>query len=103
MPLASILTIAGALCGTLGSILTAFSVNRVLGELHLAQGLLNTTAEALAHPQSDVPIFTGLDKRFSQASAHSSRVIWFGVVLLALGFILQTASNLLTAYASGDA
>jgi hypothetical protein len=94
MRLRAILAIAGALCGTVGSIITAFSVNSVLRELHLAQEFLNVTAEALATDQRDVPVFTGTDRRFGKAESRSSKILSLGVALLAIGFILQAASVL---------
>jgi len=90
-----VLAIAGALSGTGGSIITAFSVNGVLRELYLAQQFFSFTAEALATNQPDVPVFTGTERRFKTAETRSARKVWFGVILLALGFILQAGSVLL--------
>ena len=90
----AVLAVMGALSGTAGSIITAFSVNNVLSELHLSQRFVSTTVERLATDHPEVPIFTGTDKRIDKAKAKSSLLVWSGVILLALGFILQAASAL---------
>jgi hypothetical protein len=90
----AILAIGGAFAGTTGSMLTAFSVNRALTELHLAQRFLGVTVERLATSQSAIPIFTGTEQRFKSAEAYGSRLVWIGVALLAAGFILQALSVL---------
>lgn len=94
MSLRAILAIAGALSGTTGSIITAFSVNNVLGELHFAQELLGVTAETLATDELGVPVFTGTEHRYKKALSLSSKILWLGVALLAIGFILQAGSIL---------
>jgi hypothetical protein len=88
------LTVAAAASGTLGSVLTAISVNRTLRELNFARDCLSVTQEALARNSRDIPVFTGLSQRFEKASRLARRLLWTGVVLLALGFVLQTASAL---------
>jgi hypothetical protein len=91
---ALILAIAGALCGTAGSVVTAFSLNRVLTELKLAQGFVQITLKWLA-ARGSMQIFEGMNRRIEKAQARSSKLVWFGVVLLALGFVLQAASVLI--------
>lgn len=91
----AILAVSGALAGTVGSIITAFSVNQALAELHLAQQALGVTVEGLATNQPNVPIFTGTEKRYQRADAHGARLVWLGVALLAAGFILQALSVVL--------
>jgi len=92
MPPHVIFAVAGALCGTLGSIFTAFSVNRVLEEMRRAHDFLSVTAEALATDQRDVPVFTGTDRRIINAQSCDKKKLCAGIVLLALGFILQSVS-----------
>jgi hypothetical protein len=92
-----VLAIGGAFAGTAGSIITAFSVNRALTELHLGQRFLGVTLEGLAMNQPNVPIFTGTERRFKNAASHGARLVWLGVALLATGFILQALSVLLSA------
>lgn len=89
------LAILGAACGTGGSIVTAFSVNRVLQTLSENDQFLNATVEALVTQQSNVPIFNGTNARFNRAQRGSASIVWFGVVLLCLGFILQAVSIVL--------
>lgn len=85
------LSIAGGLAGSLGSIVTAFSLNAVIQELNLARGFLETTLEGMAST-GNAFIFTGLDERYKRASRWASKVLWVGVCLLVLGFVLQAAS-----------
>jgi hypothetical protein len=87
-----ILAVLGGAAGTLGSILTAFSLNGVIQELKIARHALDITTEALASPQRCVPVFTGVSGRIERAERRGSRILWFGVLLLAAGFILQAAS-----------
>lgn len=84
--------ILGALCGTLGSVLTAFSVNATLDELKFARESLERTA-MMSLEGGDVLVVTGHDKRITAATKRDARKLWFGVSLLALGFILQAAST----------
>lgn len=86
------LAIAGAFCGSLGSILTAFSLNAVVRELNFARQFQEITQEALAG-RGPVPIFTGLDQRMAAAQATANRYLWPGVLLLAAGFILQAIAT----------
>ena len=92
MNVSTALAIGGGLCGTLGSIITAFSLSRLLTELHLANELLRITVESYITERQDVPLFKGTDKRHESAEKHGTLLTWLGVVLLALGFILQAAS-----------
>lgn len=95
MSISTILAIAGAFAGTAGSIITAFSVNQALAALHLGQRALSVTVEGLATNQRDIPIFKGTEKHFERAEAHGAKLVWFGVLLLGAGFILQALSVLL--------
>jgi hypothetical protein len=90
----AILAIAGALSGTLGSILTAFSLNGVLPVLRFAQDCIDLTTQELATDQRGIHVFTGLDRLFSKARSRASKIVWLGAVLLAVGFVLQTSSVL---------
>jgi hypothetical protein len=94
MSLQAILAIVGALCGTTGSIITAFSVGRVLKELYLGQQFVSVSVEALV-TGGVVPLFTGTERRFKAAELGSVKVVWLGVVLLVFGFLLQGVSILL--------
>ncbi len=88
------LAILGAFAGTAGSIMTAFSVNRLLTELKLAHRFVDTTLEALAANHGPILRFTGIEKRFAKAEKKGSWLLWPGVTSLGLGFILQAASVL---------
>lgn len=88
-----LLALLGGASGTVGSILTAFSLNGVIRELKFARLALDTTIEAVATNQRDIPVFTGVDKRIEQAEKKGSWILWAGVILLATGFLLQAASS----------
>lgn len=85
--------ILGALCGTLGSVLTAFSVNATLDELKFARESLERTALMSLKEGGDVLVVTGHDKRIAAATKRDAWKLRIGVSLLALGFILQAAST----------
>jgi hypothetical protein len=90
----AILAIAGGFAGTAGSIITAFSVNRILRELQFAHEALSVTIEGLATDQQPVAIFTGIKNRFKKAEVYGSVILWIGIGLLAVGFICQSLSSL---------
>ena len=87
--------IAGALCGSLGSIITAFSLNATIRELNFARQGLAATSEALASNQRDVPFFEGFDDRIRRAQRQGMALVWAGVLLLSAGFVLQAISTVL--------
>ncbi len=88
-------TMLGAACGTLGSILTAFSATKALQEVNYARRFIETSVQAIAeNPQGNIPIFTGLDKRFKKAAMRDGIFLWIGVLFLSLGFVLQAMSIL---------
>lgn len=89
------LAVGGGFCGSLGSILTAFSVSRSIFELNFARQTVFLTVEQLVN-RGRIPIFTGHDERFKRATKRDGRLLWFGVVLLVLGFVLQASSTFLT-------
>lgn len=86
------LAVAGAAAGSLGSIITAFSLNSVIRELNIAHMGIEATVEALANDRRDIPVFQGFDKRYNRAVSFGNKLVWFGVFLLVAGFVLQAAS-----------
>ena len=86
------LAVLGAAAGSLGSIITAFSLNSVIRELNIARGFLEVTVEALASAQPNIPVFQGLEQRYHHASRWGNKVVWVGVALLVAGFVLQAFS-----------
>lgn len=86
------LAVFGALAGSLGSIITAFSLNSAIRELNIARKGIETTVEALASNQQDIPVFQGFDQRFDRAVSLGNKLVWLGVFLLAAGFVLQAVS-----------
>ena len=83
------LSIVGAAAGTLGSVICAFSLNRVLTALMLAREAMDATLQAVVKNADPIVVFTGFDKRLTAASRRSAWLIWIGVALLAVGFIAQ--------------
>jgi hypothetical protein len=73
------LAVIGAGAGSLGSIITAFSLNAVIRELNIARGFLEVTVEALASNQANIPVFQGLADRYHRASRWGNKVVWVGV------------------------
>lgn len=90
MDIKNSLSIIGALCGSLGSIISVFSLNKVVYELNLARRFIEVTVCELAHGSHDIHVFDGLDERFSKASRWGFKVSWVGIVLLVIGFLLQS-------------
>lgn len=86
------LAIAGAAAGSLGSIITAFSLNYVIRELNIARQFISITLDCLANDLPDRPIFTGLDQRYDRAVKRGNRLVGLGVALLIAGFVLQAVS-----------
>ena len=86
------LTIAGAAAGSMGSIITAFSLNSVIRELNIARQGIEVTVEALASNQRNVPVFQGFDERHERAVRCGTKLVWLGVCLLVAGFVLQAGS-----------
>lgn len=86
------IAIIGALSGTLGSIITVFSLTSVIRELNIARDFLEITVKQLTLNESDIYNFEGLDERYHKASKWSTKASWIGVILLAIGFILQAVN-----------
>ena len=74
MSLSIILAIAWALAGTVGSLITAFSVNDALKAFHLGQCALHATVESLATNQSSIPIFKGTEEHFERVESKGSKL-----------------------------
>jgi len=92
LTLQSYVAMFGAFFGTIGSVITAFSVSRSIRELNIARQAIEISIDAISSPQNNVPIFTGLDQRALRADRHGTRLLWTGVAFLACGFILQAIS-----------
>jgi hypothetical protein len=87
------LAVAGGAAGSMGSIITAFSLNYVIRELNIARRAIETTVQALAVNQHNVPVFHGLDQRYDRAVRRGNWLVFTGVFLLVAGFILQAVST----------
>ena len=86
------LAVFGAAAGSLGSIITAFSLNSVIRELNIARKGIETSVEAIADNQRGIPVFKGFDQRYDRAVNRGNKLVWLGVFLLVAGFVLQAAS-----------
>lgn len=95
MTAVQVLAVLGAGTGSLGSIITAFSVNGVLRALRLGNEAVarsvGSIAESVAHG-GDIYVFTGQDKHYVRAARTSGRVVWVGVLFLIAGFVLTAWS-----------
>jgi len=78
------LAVAGAAAGTLGSIITAFSLNGVVSVLNAARKALELSNEVAA-TSNDRVVFDGFDQLMRTASWQGTKLLWLGVALLALG------------------
>jgi hypothetical protein len=87
------LAVAGGAAGSMGSIITAFSLNYVIRELNIARRAIEMTVQALAVNQQNVPVFHGLDQRYDRAVRRGNCLVFTGVFLLVAGFILQAVST----------
>ena len=86
------LAILGIILGTVGSIATAFSIGKTLQAMNLAVAAVRVTVSDLATNKRDTRIIEGTDKHLQRAASRDAKVLWFGIVLLVLGFACQTAS-----------
>ena len=86
------LAVLGAAAGSLGSIITAFSLNRVIQELNIARQGVEISVEAMAGNQRDIPVFQGFNERMARATRWGNVLVFVGVILLVTGFVLQAAS-----------
>ena len=92
MSMQQTVAILGAASGSLGSIITAFSMNTIVHELNIARQGIEQTVELLASNQRNIPVYKGFDERYRRATKWSNKLVWLGVFLLISGFILQATS-----------
>ncbi len=86
-----LLAVLGAGAGTLGSIITAFSLNGVVSVLNAARNALELSNEVAA-TSNDRVVVRGFDELMRTASWRGTKLLWLGVALLALGFVFQALS-----------
>lgn len=91
MSLSTLLSLASALAGLLGSAILAYSLSSFLKTLRLAWLAHETTLEALLG-RGDVPRFTDMEKHFDRSEKTSNRLTVAGLMLLFLAFGLQLTS-----------
>jgi predicted kinase len=92
MDTSTILAFAGGLAGTAGSVITAVGANRTLSALRLAVDAHDLTLKLHLTNQRNQVLWDGLPKQNEKARAHDAKLVWSGISLLALGFILQALS-----------
>jgi hypothetical protein len=77
----------GAIIGLLGSIILAFSLNKLLSEIRFSINAMATSIESVANG-GDILIFTGLNKRLRNADSLSKWWIRIGIFCLATSTFL---------------
>ena len=92
MSTSTILAIFGGLAGLAGAIVTACGANNTLKALRLALDAHDLTLTTYLSGQHNVPLWAGLPKQNAKAMARDAKLVMWGVVLLAAGFIFQALS-----------
>lgn len=77
-----------AILGLVGGVILAFSLNRVLSEVHLAVNALSTSIESVV-ARGDIYVFRGLDERLKSASSTSNSWVRSGIYCLVASAILS--------------
>lgn len=75
---ADCLSLLAAILGLIGSIILAFSLNRVLGEVRFCIEALSTSIESVVST-GDVYVFRGLDQRLKSADKISGSWVRAGI------------------------
>lgn len=70
-----------AIFGLVGGVILAFSLNRVLSEVHFAVNALSTSIESVVS-KGDVYVFRGIDARLKDANKTSSLWVRAGIYCL---------------------
>lgn len=97
MTLQLALSIIGLVLGIAGSVVLAFSLNKLTAELVLCLQLVDTTVGSLVSSH-EIPRFTGIDARLNDGVASAKNRTIGGVLLLAMGFALQLVTLFMQAY-----
>ena len=77
-----------AIFGLAGGVILAFSLNRVLSEVHLAVNALSTSIESVVN-RGDIYVFRGLDERLKTASRTSNSWVRAGIYCLVASAIIS--------------
>jgi hypothetical protein len=85
------LALSSAIVGLIGSVILAFSLDRVLSEVGIAISALSTSIETIAST-NDVYVFTGLDERLRSAGHISRWWVRAGIAMLVLSTALAVWS-----------
>jgi hypothetical protein len=88
------LGISGLAVGFLGTVILAFSLNRVFEALKFATDAHDIAITGLTTPRSDVYVFQGTDEHVDRGHRTAVRMTHVGLWLLALSFALQTAARI---------
>ena len=86
------LAILGGAAGLVGSIITAFSAYNTLNAYRLMLEAHDLTITEISSSGSSIHVFTGLSEQNKKAMTRDTRFVLFGILLLAIGFVLQTVS-----------
>lgn len=86
------LSILGGASGLFGSIITGFSAYNTLKSHRLMLEAHDLTITEIATNQKSIHLFEGLSDKSKKAMKRDSCFVVFGILLLAIGFVLQTVS-----------
>jgi len=84
----TIISVIGLLLGLSGSIILAFSLNRIIQELNFALQFHDITIGQILS-RGDIPHFTGIDERLKSGLTSTAKRTTTGIVFIALGFAIQ--------------
>lgn len=84
-----IITLLASLSGLIGSIILAYSLNRVLSEIHLCIYSFSSSIETMIHSHNILQV-EGLDKRLNKEIKISGNKIKIGICYLITSTILAS-------------
>lgn len=98
MTTATFFSLAGLICGLLGSVLLAISLNRWIDTISWAIDALSTSLMTVAS-NDDAVVFTGIETHVERDQKRATLLVSFGLWLLVLSFFLQAVGILVGASA----
>jgi hypothetical protein len=85
------LSIIGLSLNTIGSVLLAFSLGRIINMINTSLTTLEVYKDSISS-SGDILSFTGMDIHRSKALKKSKNITIIGLILLISGFLLQLLS-----------
>lgn len=83
------INLLGLVLNIAGTILVSVSAGRVFTCMHTALMAHQVTLMALFSRSQGVPLFTGLDDSREKEIVRGNRLLYFGLFLVGVGFVLQ--------------